>query len=409
MTKSNHKGFSLVEVVVAVALVGGVLAMIMGAVVMLNRAVANERVVAFTLPTGTSAQQWAYQDLSNVVPSFTNAPSRLADAQAEALWRELRDLYEQSYAVAAMDKYLLVDFLHKDGQGQVSPQFIGAQGFLSADIDAARFPPLTQRQLTGFDSTQPGSLYAILNERFGPGSKLKTFAVWNPAVLGIDMDSLRQATVFFIGGPQDRILAILRLRAWQFASSNPNPYRYYEVNLVRLRWEMKSKDGVDKNWRIDSSGAVNFVQDYSYRFTEDRRFPQDLIFPPTSGQLSDWTGDANTGNLPKTDTSVGRNVFIRLAKAGEDYATTVASNWDTNMNPGASRQQVSFVPESNNVSQLRAPVDEWHLILPDPSLSQAEDRAALRVSVATGGSFNATLDQGFRRQGKYGTTLSVYP
>lgn len=410
MTKS--KGFSLVEVVVAVALVGGVLAMIMSAVVMLNRAVANERVVAFA-PTAGSATQWGYLDIRDtsgqpIFPSFTNAPSRLADAQADALWRQLQEIYEQSYVVTAMDRYLIIDFTARDSQNQSSPWFIGSKGYISANSDGSRFPPLTRQQLLGFDSSQTPSLMAELSRRFGSGSLLGTFAVWDPsAINNIDTNTLRQATVFFLD-TQDRIIAILRMRAWQFVSGNANPYRYYEVNLARIRWGLATgataaPAAVDQPWQIASGNSSNFVQDYSYRFTEDRRFPQDLINPPSNAQLDEWAG-TGSGTFPNTNpvttNLAGLNNFIRLAGAGEDYASGA----------GASRAQVSLTPVGNNVSQLRAPVDEWHIILPDPSLSQSEDRAGLRVAaMKNGDNFDATLDRSFRRQGKYVGAFSVYP
>lgn len=408
MTKS--KGFSLVEVVVAVALVGGVLAMIMSAVVMLNRAVANERVVAFAPAVGT-ATQWAYLDLRDssnapMFPSFTNAPSRLADAQADALWRQLQEIYEQSYAVAAMDRYLIVDFTARDSQNQASPWFIGSKGYLSANSDGSRFPMFTRQRLQAWDSSQTTSLFSELNRRFGSGTLLSSFAVWNTAGLGIDANTLRQATVFFLD-TQDRIIAILRMRAWQFDSANANPYRYYEVNLARIRWGLTSgavaaPAAVDQQWQIASGNTANFVQDYSYRFTEDRRFPQDLINPPSAAQLDEWAG-VGSGTFPNTTPVTtnlqGVNSFIRLAGAGEDYSSGT----------GASRAQVSLTPAGNNVSALRAPVDQWHMILPDPSLSQSEDRAGLRVAEMNGGVFNATLDTSFRRQGKYVGAFSVYP
>ena len=412
MQKSNsHKSaFSLIETVIAVVLVGGVMAMILGAVVILDRAVANERVVQFA--PAESLTDWAYYDTDGKFPAFSRAPSRLADARADALWRAMRELYEQSYAVAVMNRYLVLDFSTPTNifTGYLQ-KFVGGYGYLTADNNGDRFLPLTRDQLTDV-----WGLHTLLIDRFGPGKrpdntdKMQTFDVWDPAnanfPASIDLPTLRVATVFFLA-PQDRILGILRVRCWQFKSDNDDPYRYYEVDLSRLRWEAQQPNAVDKNWRLLVAGnTANLVRDFYYRFVEDRRFPQNLIFPPTNTQLFDLSGD-NNGQVPNTSSiTADRNAIVRLATAGEDYALS-SGTWDTNTNPGASRLQVSLVPNGGSgLSDFRAPVDEWHMVLPDPSLSQSEDRAGLRRAQS---SFDATLDRTFRRQGKYGCALPVYP
>lgn len=417
----------------AVALVGGVLAMILGAVFVLDRAVANERVVKFSPAQDWATGQvpWGYQDLPEY-PGFALAPSRLADAQAQTVWRQVQELYEQSVAVGAIEGFVVVDYAFRDTQGDVAPKFIGAKGYLSQDQNANQLAPLSQRQLsdarvgpTAPPPAFPDSLYQTLFDRFGPGTfangtpgaglpRLGNLQLWNPpASLNIDGNTLRTATIFFIGS-EDRILGMLRIRAWQFV--NTDPYRYYEVSLLRFRWEDRAAGGtsVNSDWRLLQGGPANIIQDFAYRFREDRRFPQDLIFPPTQDQMYDLSGDANS-NVPNTGSMAtqgdpnARNLFVRLARAGEDYMPYPipgGGGFGQNTKPGVSRMQVSVIPDDNVITALTAPVDEWHLLLPDPSLSQAEDRARLRQLQ---GGFDVTIDQSYRRQGKYGCVFSIYP
>jgi hypothetical protein len=406
MPNNKFSAFSLVELVVAIALVGGLLAMVAGAVYILDRRVAGERLVVFPTGYATDAQLssvWGYSSTGSGAspqsprrPNFTLAPSRVADAQAEALWRQLHEIYEQSYAVGVIDAYVQHNFVRLNGSVP-DPSFIGASGYLTRTVDA----PLTQDQLSN-----PDTLRELLLARF-PDS----LTLWNHAtssqVGAVDQDSYRAATIFFLA-PQDRILGILRMRAWQFYTAGTIgvtvPYRFYEVSLARLVWK-DIEPTATENWVLDDTRA-NFVEDFSYRFVEDRRFPQDLIFPPTDTQLAAIEGgDTSTSSTPP----LPRNQFVRLATAGESYRFSGVAAWADNTNPGVSRRQVSLAPKDDPPPpppwDLRAAVDEWHVILPDPGLGQGEERARLRQQL----NFNAIIDMAIRRQGKYGTIFKVFP
>jgi hypothetical protein len=454
MTKNKDGGFTLVEVVVATLLLAVVFGMIMVAVVMVNKAVMNEHPISFSeyhgsTPAGSGwYASWGYWE-GNSTPGFQGydfpiAPSRAADAQADALWKQLRELYEQSTSVAVIHQYVIHNFsvikpnpLVFCGGSNIS----GRQGYLSIDANNVSYPPFTYAQLTANDSASNSVLNNLIS-RFPTGAlptlPTMAFDYWNditfpfPAAGNdqLDQNSYRAATIFFLA-PGDRVLGVLRMRAFQFVAAAKDPYRYYEVTLSHVSWSPPAfpmpQSGVNTAWAYSS-----FTEDYAYRFAEDKRFPQNLIFPPTNAQMADLAGESlAAGGTPDTATTVAsgnlpaRNIFIRLAKAGEDYTPGVASGssydgeWANNMNPGVSRRQVSLAPTNLTAGALpvlTAGVDEWHLILPDPGLGQAEERAALYQSVLNqnNGVYTPTAaqqaaDLSIRRQGKYGCVLSLYP
>ncbi len=430
-------GFTLSEVVISTALVGITLAMILGVVVILDRAVANERVLQLTDASGKNAfsaatlvSDWGYWEAKanpNWVPTFTVAPSRSADAQAAALWLAVNALYEKSTAVTMVPAFIKHNFANATIPNFPPPgSFTGESGRISGNIGGIVYPPMTYAQLTTpLDTANPAdtnTMMGALRLRF-PNS----FVCWNPPA-GIDTNSYRAATVFFLntGDKGERIIGILRMRAWQFSAGSSNPYRYYEVGLLIPRWQSyNSSTGAIENpasptstWKLQAFPNGQYVEDYGYRFMEDRRFPQDLAFPPTTagtgGAVDQLTGgNANNPSpvwLAQTDSNA-RDLFIRLARAGENYEPsdlgngTAARTSTRNNNAGISRRQVSLIAVTVGASPfLPAGTDEWHLILPDPGIAQAEERARLRSNGAT-----LSTDLMIRRQGKYCRVLSIYP
>lgn len=415
--KSFAAGFSLLEVLIAMLVVGVVFGMIMTAVTVLDKVVANETIVPLKVP-GAAANtpvlpdatalhnNWGYWDafnstgvaVENYQVNFSVAPSRAADAKADALWRQMKDLYEQSTAVAVMNQYVLHDFHLGD--------FVGDKGYLTSLKTPLPSHTLTYAQLTNQPNTT--AVPAVSGDLEFYARQLVGFGIWETATragLNIDERSYRAMTIFFLA-PQDRILGILRARAWQYTGNIAIPYRYYEVGLAKLRWKLKdsSATGAMAEWVLDDTADVNnpnFIESFGYRFVEDRRYPQDLIFPLNgSGRLYAMVGGSN-GTLGYQLQGT-RMTFFRLAIAGESY--DLVSDWNSNTNPGVSRRQVSLVPSGAAAGPiLTAGASEWHIILPDPSLSQGEERAAAR---ATGSS---SILANTIRQGKYGCALSVYP
>ncbi len=397
------RAFSLLEVIIAAVLIGGVFAMIMGAVVMLDRAVANERVAPSPAAfSSLSLADLGYAGIMDEKPGWVQAPSRAATARADALWRQMHEIYEKSSAVGVINQYVLHDL-----STSTNPKFVGTStsaslgsiyGYLSCDPTSSSgyAPALSHTELT-----DPAALLTVLWSRFNVsnGTLSHTFDYWGRsptlASMGVDVNSYRAVTVFFLTSPGDRILGILRARAWQMSANIICPYRFYEVSFLRLRWDESINPP-----NLVNDGTANIMEDFNYRFVEDRRFPQNLIFPPTDTQMT--TLASSSFAWP-----TNRNLFARYSSPGEDYNPT-SGNWAVNTNAGVSRRQVSLAPASYSASatpNLQTAVDEWHLILPDPALNQSEERAALRRQP----SFSATLDMAIRRQGKYGCVLTVYP
>jgi|GEM_PF-2088621 type II secretory pathway pseudopilin PulG len=423
LAKDRYSGFSLVEVVVAVLVIGAVLGMIMTSLVMMDHAVANERVINIgeyhsALASNWKTQMGYWEEYGSGGPAFNIAPSRAADAKAEALWRAMHDLYEQSTTVLVLPVYVIND----PSQGT----FLGNSGYLSCDTGGnpvslgsnvkINAPPISYSQLINWQlsaTTPGGPLYVIANNF--PATSSLPFHYWGDSSYPIpssgsdviDPNSLRCATVYFLA-PHDRILGVLRMRAYEFTSGDP--YRYYEVALDNVTWQINNPNtGMSTFY-----SGQNLIETYSYRFVEDKLYPQDLIFPPTQTQMQTIEGGgawpAAVSYTPGTITYTEyRDEFIRLAYPEESYVPS-SQSWALNTNPAASRRQVSLAsPNLSTSTVLPANTDEWHMILPDPGIDQAEERANLHQNPNVNGTDITTADWNIRRQGKYGCVLSLYP
>ncbi len=278
----------------AVGLVGIILSMIGGAVVVLDRHVANERLVAFPAADLASYNYTA-------TPYFTVAPSRVAEAQAQSLWREAQELYTNSYAVTAFPGYLKQDYT------DVNKVFYGSGGCLSKD---------SSERLPFAVLASPTNLVSLLSSRF-PTSGNNAFDVWDGT--GTSATNIKGATLFFLG-EQDRILGILRARGFTLGS-----YRYYEVNLMRMIW-VDTSGTVIHSWAL-TTDSKKIIEDFSYRFVEDATYPQPLL--GGTQDILKWNPVGTTTNLEQ--------VSLRQAAGG---------------------------PTSSDY--------KWLLMLPDPSLGQAE-------------------------------------
>jgi prepilin-type N-terminal cleavage/methylation domain-containing protein len=366
--RRNSRGFSLAEVLVAIGVVGVVLSMIMGAVAILDQRVANERLIPFPSSVDDAdLVSWGFSktsaDGNPTRPNYVLAPSRIGEVQAQSLWRQMQEMYAGSTEVAVLNGYLLHDFS--------VPQFIGTAGFLSTD---------SGEMLTRAKLLSPSDLASELESRFG-----SSFELWDPPA-SVDANSYRGVTIVFLA-PSDRILGILRVRAFQFISDSTIPYRFYDVNLARLFWEDTNSSGVAA-WSLRS--GTNFIEDTNYHFVEDRRFPQDLIFPPTDAMRKSLYGLT-------TSSAASRNLLARLASYQESYSSISSA--------GVSRRQTTLV-ESGYGTDTGAPAYEWHLILPDPSCAQAERCA--KIIRDNGGAYTSAITS-VPHQGKLSCVFKLYP
>lgn len=369
----NKQGFTLVEVIVSIVLVGMVLGMVSGLLFMLDDTIGDERLV--TLPssvTDSDLEDYGYSPIIGQTnpdpPAYALAPSAVMEAKADALWRQVQEIYLQSSAVGAVNGYLLNDF--------TEPKFLGSSGYLTS---------ATESSLLISDLADPDAMHTILQNRFGGASNGNLYERWTPPS-DIDANSYRAATVFFLSS-QDRILGILRIRAFQFIANANDPYRYYEVNLSRLVWRDTNASSLE-HWVLDTTRA-NFLEDFGYSFVEDKHYPQRTLIPWTSTVESTIEG---SGTWPNTANN--KNIFVRAAIPEE----TLAGN-------GISRAQSSF---TSSGWDLTASINEWHVVLPDPGLAQGERRdKILRRTPRTHPNFNATLYNSITRQGRFACVFKV--